>query len=496
MQTIFLPLKNKNWLLPVLAWMVLILLVAGCTTEEPLPTPTTTPTASPTPAVSPTPIPTRPAYSPGELVSYQAQAGDTLHNLAVRFNTSADAILEANPVIPSEATTLPPGLPMDIPIYYESLWGTAYKIIPNSLFINGPAQRGFNTSSFVDSHSGWLKSYRQFAAGKNRTGAEIVDLVASNFSISPRLLLVLLEYQTQALSDPVPPPDVDRYPLGHRERGYDGLYIQLVWAANRLNQGYYRWLGGELETLEHPDGTIEHPDPWQNAATVALQNYYALIMSTADYDQAIGQDGFAAVYRSYFPHPWSTDPHIPGSLSQPALQLPFEGGETWALTGGPHTGWGQGKPWSALDFAPPSVAGGCQPSNKWAVAAASGLVTRSEEGIVELDLDEDGDPRTGWVLFYLHIGNKDRVPAGTRLEAGDPIGHPSCEGGESTGSHIHIARKYNGEWIPAGGTIPFNLGGWIARDGNQEYQGSLTRFTKTVTASFKAEENSHLTAEN
>jgi hypothetical protein len=130
------------------------------------------------------------------------------------------------------------------------------------------------------------------------------------------------------------------------------------------------------------------------------------------------------------------------------------------------------------------------------VASAAGVVARSEEGVVELDLDGDEDSRTGWVLFYLHIGSSEKVPTGTRLEKGDPIGHPSCEGGESTGSHIHIARKYNGQWIPAAGTIPFNLGGWIAHNGENEYEGTMTRFTKTVTASVKAEEHSFLTAEN
>jgi hypothetical protein len=80
------------------------------------------------------------------------------------------------------------------------------------------------------------------------------------------------------------------------------------------------------------------------------------------------------------------------------------------------------------------------------------------------------------------------------VEAGDLLGHPSCEGGESTGSHIHIARKYNGEWIPASGTIPFNLDGWIAHDGAAAYLGTLTRFTETVIASIEAEEKSHLSA--
>ena len=53
---------------------------------------------------------------------------------------------------------------------------------------------------------GWLKNYRAYAGGKMRTGAEMVDYVATNYSISPRLLLAVLEYQGGALTQPEFPP--------------------------------------------------------------------------------------------------------------------------------------------------------------------------------------------------------------------------------------------------------------------------------------------------
>lgn len=145
-----------------------------------------------------TPLPTRPAYSPGELVDYLVQSGDTLPALASHFNTSIDELREANPLIPDDATTLPPGMPMQIPIYYAPLWGTSYQILPDSLYVNGPAQVEFDSESFLMDKPGWLNGYVEYASGDNRTGAEIVDLVADNFSVSPRLLLALLEYQTGA----------------------------------------------------------------------------------------------------------------------------------------------------------------------------------------------------------------------------------------------------------------------------------------------------------
>jgi hypothetical protein len=77
------------------------------------------------------------------------------------------------------------------------------------------------------------------------------------------------------------------------------------------------------------------------------------------------------------------------------------------------------------------------------------------------------------------------VSLGAVIKQGNPIGHPSCEGGSATGTHIHVARKYNGEWMPAEGAqgiLAFNLEGWVAHNGSQIYLGTLTRNSQTVVA--------------
>jgi LasA protease len=200
-------------------------------------------------------------------------------------------------------------------------------------------------------------------------------------------------------------------------------------------------------------------------------------------------------YQKLFGDPWTeVQPHLEGSLQQPDMVLPFEAGKTWAYTGGPHTGWGSGLPFAAIDFAPPSEASGCTNSNEWATAVANGIVARHDTGVLELDLDGDGDPRTGWVVLYLHLATRDKAPLGKELAAGTPLGHPSCEGGTSTGTHIHIARKYNGEWITAEGPLAFNLEGWVAQNGEAPYKGYLRRFSQTVTACDCSNAASQLTA--
>ena len=461
------------------------LLLSACAPSASLPPRTATPTQPSADSAPPasTPLPVRPSYKPGELVDYTAQDGDTLPALAARFNTSIEEIFAANPIIPRDATTMPPGLPMKIPIYYRALWGSPYRILPDHAFVNGPTLIGFNTTAFVNAHDGWLKTYRTYAGDAWRSGPELVDYIATNFSISPRLLLAVLEYQGGALSQPKPP--VDKYLLGQRRIYYESVYLQLVWAANTLNNGYYGWRSGNLLEFELTDGTLTRPDPWQNAASAALQYYFAQISSGGVFQANTGPEGLIRTYTDLFGDPWSVPFElIPGSLKQPGLLLPFPAGRIWSYTGGPHTGWGTGAPLVAVDFAPPSEFSGCfkVDPEQFSVAMADGLVVRSGEDGLALDLDKDGDERTGWVIYYLHLAREGRAPTGLELRAGDPIGYPSCEGGRVTGTHVHIARKYNGEWILADSALPFDMEGWVTYNGSSAYQGTLKRGIATVTA--------------
>jgi murein DD-endopeptidase MepM/ murein hydrolase activator NlpD len=116
------------------------------------------------------------------------------------------------------------------------------------------------------------------------------------------------------------------------------------------------------------------------------------------------------------------------------------------------------------------------PSPEWVVAAADGVVVLSEDGLVELDVGG------GWSVVYLHVATHERAPLGTVVRAGERLGHPSCEGGRATASHLHLARKYNGEWMAADGPVPFVMSGWVARFGAGAYRGTLTRGDQVIEA--------------
>ena len=470
-------------------------------------------TAVPTQTPEPTPTPEtvsvpedggdpvrkrRPKYMPGELVDYTAMDGDTLPALAARFNTSEAEIRAANPILPDRVTTLPQGLPMQIPIYYRSGWGSSYKILADAQYVFGPDCKGFSARSYTDRQPGWFKYFNIWADNRNLRGGELIDYIAEVYSISPRLLLALLEYLTGALTDPVYRNDFNESSVlrmpGER---YKSLSGQLNQVAEFFNDHYYSYKAGRFSEYELRDGSLIRIDPWLNACSAVLQAYFAQILTPAEYYHAIGPDGFVRTYKEMFgdfPPPDEFPAHLPGSLEQIKLRLPFKDGEAWTYTGGPHTGWGSLRPYSAVDFAPPTNEHGCFVSYAEVIAPHSGTIVRTGTGMAMFDMDGDGDEHTGWVMLFLHLKTESIPKVGTYLEMGDVMGHPSCDGGTSSGTHVHIARKYNGEWMEAGGVIPLNLDDWIAEDGSEKYEGFMRRFSSYVIASTSSEYFSRILA--
>ncbi len=94
------------------------------------------------------------------------------------------------------------------------------------------------------------------------------------------------------------------------------------------------------------------------------------------------------------------EPLFAANLAQPPLELPFEANHIWSFTGGPHSAWDEGGALAALDFAPSSCESGCVTFSEWVTAVADGLIIKSENGIVMLDLDGDSHEETGWVILY------------------------------------------------------------------------------------------------
>jgi hypothetical protein len=390
-------------------------------------------------------------------------------------------VLAANPVLLGIAGALTQTLPLDLPLSLAAPAASyATPLLPDSEVVRSPAAAALDVRGYVLSQPGWLAGYSEIITPTQpaKAGWQIVDDYARLYSISPRLILALLEHQSGALTSPNVEPWTREHGLGADAPTLDpGLSHQLGWAANQLNYGYYAWREGTAPALTLSDGARRTADARLNAGSFAVARLLGLLHPSGSFEAAASAGGLPATFTRLFGNAYAfAEPTLPGGLAQPPLQLPFERGAVWTFTGGPHTGYGRTLPWAALDFAPPAEAPGCAPSAAWVTAVGDGWVGYTAEGLLELELGG------GWTVVYLHIATVDKLPAGTVVRAGDRLGHPSCEGGRATASHIHVSRRYNGEWIPADGFAPWVLSGWVAHSGAGSYYGTLTRGSEVVEA--------------
>ncbi len=427
-------------------------------------------------------------------ILYHAQAGDTRYAVAIRYGVKPEEITSPDPI--PDAGLLQPDQLLIIPNVLKDV-GPNGNLFPDSEVVYSPSALDFDIDEYVMDEGGYLSDYREYLSNGWHSGSQVIQRVAIENSINPRLLLSLIEYRSHWVrGTPTNMAEVD-YPLGKVKVNKKGLYHQLSWAVSQLSIGYYYWRAGLLTEIVLVDGQKVRLSPDLNAGTVALHYLLAQIYDSKEWGGTLyGPNSLPVVHEEMFGNVWlraqTVEPLYPTDLAQPPLKLPFRSGEKWAYTGGPHSAWGPDGALAAVDFAPPSISTGCIESIEWVTASATGLVVRSGNGVVMLDLDGDGYEQTGWSLLYMHIATKDRVPVGTWVNVNDKIGHPSCEGGVSTGTHVHFARKYNGEWILADGPMPLDLSGWVARAGELPYLGELKNGEKTAIANTSASSFTHV----
>jgi len=455
-------------------------------TERKSPQPTSTQTAAvlPSPTAEPSNTfpytPTlRPRATPLPVV-YFVQAGDTVRTVAIRFGVLPSDIRSVdNETLPPDGL-LTPNLQLIIPVSLTDTSKSAH-LFPDSGIVYSPTFIHFDPIQYIKDQNGYLASYRS-TNGSNALGPMTLRDVAFNNSFSPKLLLALLEYTSSWVTNRNPAAATLNYPMGDVDPSQPGLSAQLVWATNLLSIGYYGWRDASLLSLKFADGDVLRLAPDLNAGTVAILYYFARTTADRSAWEGAVQD-FLKVYRRMFGDPFdqAVEPMYSSELPLTGMELPFPQGQQWAFTGGPHGAWEHDGARAALDFAPTDAAN-CAVSSSWATAVAPGLIVRSSGNVVVIDLDGDGYEETGWDILYLHMATKDQIPEGSHVETGDRIGHPSCQGGVATGTHLHIARKYNGEWMLAGGPVPFVLSGWVCHAGGAPYEGSLVRDGITIVA--------------
>ncbi len=168
-------------------------IVATSTPKEATATKTVQPSPEPTVLLT---LPTQVlavTYAQDAPILYYAQSGDSLNVLAVHFGVEVDDITSTDP-LPDEGF-ISPGQLLLVTSRLDKT-SSNLKLIPDTEVVNSPSSVGFDISGFINEAGGYLSTYSEYLASTGKTsGADIIAKVSREYSVNPRLLLALLEYQ-------------------------------------------------------------------------------------------------------------------------------------------------------------------------------------------------------------------------------------------------------------------------------------------------------------
>ncbi|MEX2030779.1 MAG: LamG-like jellyroll fold domain-containing protein [Anaerolineales bacterium] len=334
-------------------------------------------------------------------------------------------------------------------------------LISDGEFVWGPNVGRFNAAAFLREQDSALEPY-----------ASALELWAAYSSVSPRVLLTVLELQYGWVTGGGSPADEAEVMAALEDTStalanafYDHLH---TWGARATSPEV---LGPVVEFADGTAATVDPESSGSYAVSAALARPATLGLWQAQVS-ADSEEGFSAVYGSLFP---GSDPLSESNLITPAavppdnlLQFPFPLGAVWGFAG-PHSWNGNSTPpFSSLDF----YAGGstcAAPPGLFTVAAAGGTPYRPFGYSCWLEIDHGA----GWTTSYYHLLN---LFSGSTIGRNSKVGTIACElcaGGFATGAHVHFSLKYNGAYVTLEGV---KLSGWTVHVGPVAYDtGSLER---------------------
>ena len=303
--------------------------------------------------------------------------------------------------------------------------------------------------------------------------AEVISHWAGYSSISPRVLLTLIDLQSQLISQ----PDLAllQQPLAGLSNA-DSFSAQLQDVADQLATRLYQREATVSEFSAAPAAALSYLFETDNSQgpQVLQQQADKLAEFTQRYQQL-----FAEVYQPA-PERRAADSSTQdlNTLAGPAngfLQFPFPLGQSWHV-GGAHTNTGSGNyPMSSLDM---SIGGGwgSNQSNTWVAASAAGSFKRHSSCFAEVV--HSG----GWSTTYYHLMNI-QYNTGATVSKNTKIANPAnskpqalCNGGASTGPHQHWSLKQNGSWTHLNGVY---VSGWQITATGTSYDTNCSRYYLT-----------------
>ena len=173
------------------------------------------PTELPVEAPQLSPTPNAPRKLPplrNESVNYTVQPGDSLGPIAQRYLVSVNDIVNENNL--SEPDLLEINQILVIPPPKPIGTGTDFIILPDSELVYSPGSMEIDAAAFIRDHGGYLANYEEEVDDITLTGIQIVERVAKEFSVNPRMLIAVLPYQSRWVTDRDPDESTMVYQMG------------------------------------------------------------------------------------------------------------------------------------------------------------------------------------------------------------------------------------------------------------------------------------------
>lgn len=335
---------------------------------------------------------------------------------------------------------------------------------------------------------------------------ETIMHYAGYYSINPKLLISMIESQSKLVTSPSEKAYL--FPFGNLSKN-KGFKSQIKDVSSQLSKRFYAYKKLTLN-VDKNNFVLRNNVTSNSAATIAiasmltsnnktellpvknkyahLKNHNSPLEESGSKQNEININHILNAYENIFAQ--TSDELISNNNEQvkksvtrkrasntnaltkaaavnvPSLYLPWTSGWSWKTSGGAHGFDGSTWPLSSLDFYYPGGNSGWGGNKPAVYASHGGTVTWYSRCNMRIT------HASGIATNYYHMDNL-QYGSGTYINAGTYIGTYAntksaslCEGGTSTGPHLHISLLKNGYYESLQG---YNFSGFYVDVGNSQY---------------------------
>jgi len=319
---------------------------------------------------------------------------------------------------------------------YSSVGAFAQDISEQDLIYTNDQMLNFSVESYLQEYAPHLVKY-----------ASTITHWSAVSTISPKLFIAMMEEQSSVLS--AGNKENMQRPFGELS-DKTGFKEQLMDMAHKLSDRFYKLDAEGKPAVERLNLGNRYVDSYFRLFPQKPQKKQRRAVSVKKMESG-GGSGAAA--------------------SEDLLQLPYPVQSSWTF-GGAHSFTGSGRVLSSLDFHDGGFWGN-DLSHLWVSASAPGTVKVHSSCNMEI-IHENG-----WSTQYYHLDNI-QYSTGDKVERNAYIANYAsnerqalCEGGSSTGPHLHFSLKNNGQYVSL---QDVHFSGYAVNVGSSNYDTNCNRF--------------------